>query len=377
MVLLFFSLSASSLSSWFEFKEQSDRGSGTAYEFATSWSMPPSELVTYVVPQFFGLGMRNYKDPGEIGAYYWGGMPFTQTNDYLGLLPLILVAIALFKYRGRHLYIFLTLALFFQFLAFGKHNPVYPFFYDYLGFKFFRVPKMNLFITAFSIAIMAGAGAQWLFGALGKKDFTFIRKFLYGLAGLTGLLLLIALVGQFNQEGMIKYFFNDLKGMGASYSPSLVEKRYSYILEGMWIAVAFLVIGLVAIASRLHGKMKPEILFILFAIYFTLDISFINYKFINGISIENNPYLSKDTAIEFFEKDKGLYRVLNAVNDRSEKFISYQVTNKYVKYEIQSVTGYEAVQLSRYGALLKKLNLKNTADLIKHAIQNGFIQTET
>jgi DNA-binding CsgD family transcriptional regulator len=25
--------------------------------------------------------------------------------------------------------------------------------------------------------------------------------------------------------------------------------------------------------------------------------------------------------------------------------------------------------------LLKKLNLKNTADLIKHAIQNGFINT--
>jgi len=359
MVLLFFSVSASSLSSWFEFKEQSDRGSGTAYEFATSWSMPPTELITYVVPQFFGLGMRNYKDPGEIEVFYWGDMPFAQAMDYLGLLPLILALIAVLRFKGRYVYIFLAIAVLFQLLALGKYNPTYPFFYNFLGFKFFRVPKMNLFVTAFFVALMAGAGAQWLLSELQKKDLDFLKKFLYLLSGATGILLIFVLVGHFNQEYFIEYFNNDLKGIGRAHNPALAGKRFSYTLEGMWISVAFLLIGIAVIALRFNGKVKSVVLFAVMAAYFFIDVSLVNYKFINPISIKNNPYISKNTAIEYFEKEKGLYRVLNAVNERSEKFLSYQVTNKYVSYGIQSASGYEAVQLSRYGDILNKINFNN------------------
>lgn len=357
MVLLFFTLSAFSLSSWFEFKEQSDRKGGTPYAFATSWSMPPKELVTYVAPQIFGLATPIYKDPGEIDVFYWGDMPFTQTSNYLGLAPILLSLIALLRFRGRYVYIFLTIALLFQFLAFGKYNPAYPFFYNYLGFKFFRVPKMLLFVAAFSVSMLAGFGAQWLFDERGKKGIDFIKKYVYWLAGLASLMFLCALVAQFNQQGMVDYFFDELKGSGRAYNPSLVLKRYVNAIDGIWIALSFLITGIAIIASKLSSKVKPEWLFLMLAAYFVIDISSLNYKFINGVSIKDNAYLSKDTAVKYFEKDDGLYRVLNAVNERSEKYIAYHNTNKYVHYKIQSATGYEAVQLGRYGALVEKLNL--------------------
>lgn len=57
-------------------------------EEGMSWSMPPEEILTYAVPGFFGLSRQEGGDvpaPGQV--FYWGRMHFTQTNDYLGLLP--------------------------------------------------------------------------------------------------------------------------------------------------------------------------------------------------------------------------------------------------------------------------------------------------
>lgn len=366
MVLLFFLLSGAILSWWLEFKSQSERSEGTPYEFATTWSMPPQELATYIVPELFGLGRRNYKDPGEIKVFYWGEMPFTQTSDYLGLLPLILTVVALIKYRVTYVRIFLFVAILFQLLAMGKYFPLYPFFYEYLGFKFFRVPKMNLYVVAFSVSIMAGYGAQWILGEFSEKDKKFYKRLIFGVFTFAGAIALLALYPKINQNDLIRYFYRDLTGAGESYNPSLVIQRYQYALDGMWKAFALLMTCAGIFALRLIKNMKLGVFFALLLAFFVFDMSLLNSKFINATPVSTNEYISKDTAVRYFEKDKSMYRVLNIITDRwAQETAKYRITNKYILYKMDSATGYEAVGMPRYNDLLDSMSLEgNIVDLL-------------
>lgn len=366
MVLLFLSLSAATFSQWLEFKSQSERSEGAPYEFATTWSMPPQELATYIVPDMFGLSRINYNDPGKIKVFYWGEMPFTQTADYLGLLPIILTIIAMIKCRGTYVRILLFVAILFQVLAMGKYTPVYPFFYEYLGFKFFRVPKMNLFVVAFSVSIMAAHGAQWVLGELSEKDRKLYKGVMFGLFSFAGLLALLVLYAKINQSGLIRYFNRDLVGAGESYNPSLVVQRYQYAMEGMWKAFALLMLCTGVLSLRLIKNMKQNLFFALLLGVFVFDLSLLNTKFINATPVKTNEYISKDTAVRYFEKDNGLYRVLNIIENRwSQETAKYRVTNKYILYKMHSATGYEAVGMPRYNDLLESLTLEgNIIDLL-------------
>ena len=52
------------------------RSSNMGSFVATNWSMHPKELLTYLMPNFFGFG----------GSTYTGFMPFTDFPNYVGLL---------------------------------------------------------------------------------------------------------------------------------------------------------------------------------------------------------------------------------------------------------------------------------------------------
>lgn len=327
--------------------------------------MPPQELSTYIVPQLFGLSRMNYKDPGEIKVFYWGEMPFTQTADYVGLLPLALMGIAIIKCRITYVRVFLFIAIFFQVVAMGKYTPVYPLFYEHLGFKFFRVPKMNLFVVAFSASIMAAYGAEWLLNSFGEKDKEFHKRVLFFIVGFAAVLSALVLYGKLNPGGPISYFMSSLLGHGESYNPSLVVQRYECALEGIWKAAALLLVCAAVLAFRLVDRINRKTFFAFLLGFFLIDISMLNSKFIDAIPMDDNAYFSKDAANRYFERDKGLFRVLNYIEDRSMESIPYRVPNKYILYKIHSATGYEAVGNPRYNEFLKNMDLEgNLVDLL-------------
>ena len=69
---------------------------GLNVDEAMSWSLPPEEVATFVIPGFFGFSRQEGAyDTGKIKSYYWGRMVFTQTSDYMGLLPWLLLPLPL------------------------------------------------------------------------------------------------------------------------------------------------------------------------------------------------------------------------------------------------------------------------------------------
>jgi len=92
---------------------------------------------------------------------------------------------------------------------------------------------------------------------------------------------------------------------------------------------------------------------ILILIAIVVDLFYVGYK-IN--TTYDKEYYKKDALVEFFEKDKSIYRVL---------FMPpLGKTNYYARFGIESVTGYHAAKLKIYDDFLKKeTNLKHISML--------------
>ena len=98
------------------------------------------------------------------------------------------------------------------------------------------------------------------------------------------------------------------------------------------------------------------------------------------VVMQGEMYISPHLAEEFSDevirnyREKGVFPCETLTNREIEvlKLVAEGLTSKEIA-ELLSIS-IRTVEHHRAN-LLKKLNLKNTADLIKHAIQNGFIST--
>jgi len=86
----------------YEYSHFSIRGGGTAgasgglaWDYATNWSWHPQELITLLIPSFFGMS----------SPYYWGTMPLTNAPIYVGVVAVFLTVIVL-AFRRTRLVIF-------------------------------------------------------------------------------------------------------------------------------------------------------------------------------------------------------------------------------------------------------------------------------
>ncbi|MBM4081205.1 MAG: hypothetical protein FJ278_15995, partial [Planctomycetes bacterium] len=124
-----------------------------SYDFCASFSLPPENLITFLMPTFFGDMVR---------LPYWGKCYFWEMTAYVGILPL---ALALLAVRGRKAWPFVALASVAVILALGKHTPVFAFLHGYApGFKLFRGTSKFIFIALLALAALSGLGLDALLG---------------------------------------------------------------------------------------------------------------------------------------------------------------------------------------------------------------------
>ena len=117
------------------------------WNFATSWSMHPIELLTYFVPSLLGL----------YDSTYLGWRPFVQTTDYIGFLTITIAVIGAVIFWRKKEIKFVAIFIFFTFLfGMGKHfECFYRLFYNYFPLiKKFRVPSSVYIITTFCITFL-------------------------------------------------------------------------------------------------------------------------------------------------------------------------------------------------------------------------------
>lgn len=356
MIIVFFGLISINFISTYYWAQQSERGQGMSYQDATSWSEPPEELLTYFNPYYFGISRENYKDPGKIDVFYWGRMPFTQTADYIGIIPLLFALLAAIYRRGRYFWILLILAGFSHLVAMGKYSFLYNLMYDYFpGMKTFRVPKMFLFVFTFAAAALAGIGLDWLMTE-GKEKRRELRRVFFALYIISGVILVLSIVAWFFPSLFVGLFKGTVNPYGRYSATSTLMGKYQFAVSGFILSSIILALSTAFIHAISWGKGSIKVIQLLIVAIFLFDVWLLNYKFISTVPWKEDPHIATTPAIEFIRKDKDLFRI--APMDKTP-------TNKWSHFKIESIIGYEAVSEKVYREYTDHLDLStSTVDLL-------------
>lgn len=137
-----------------EYVAWSPRAAGKTWEAATTYSMPPEEMINFWVPQFSGILDR-----------YWGDNGIHFHSEYLGVAVILLAALAFARGRpasNRKMVWFFTGVTIVAILwALGGYTPFYRLVYAIVpGTKFFRAPSTMLYVVSFGVAVLAAYGAD-------------------------------------------------------------------------------------------------------------------------------------------------------------------------------------------------------------------------
>ncbi len=169
------SLSAFQLLPTLDAASQSTREGGMPYEFGSSFSLPSEHLLTFLMPDFFGDGVR---------VAYWGRWYWWEFCGYVGVLALVLAFVGVFfpfsdalmlRLSGARLF-FTFLSIIALILSLGRYLSCYPFIYRLLpGLTLFRGPSRALVLWTLSIALLAGFGIDRL-RRNGEKADAFLRQ---------------------------------------------------------------------------------------------------------------------------------------------------------------------------------------------------------
>ena len=243
---------------------------GLNVDEAMSWSLPPEELASFVIPGFFGLSRQEAgENPKDIRSYYWGRMNFTQTVSYMGLLPWLLLPLPLIFRRDRYTWLSLGGVIGGILFSMGKYTPFYILLYKFFpGINHFRVPKMMMFIPVIALALLAARGLDLLMDGELRRTKAF-RNYIRGICAVP--LLLLALLGLevAGAKKWVEVFFQNL-AQPTRYEEGvqLVGQRWGNILAETGIAtgISALYAGALLLLQRQNlAKYAPWLLLLIFA----------------------------------------------------------------------------------------------------------------
>jgi len=147
-----------------ELLQHSDRSGALSYDLLTHGSVPPSLLALFFMPRLFGSqGNATHWLSGQIDA------PFHELNFYLGLLPLLLAALALIRRRDPPTFFFAILLALSGLFMLGKYSPFYRLHQLVPVFDRLRMPGRYAYLVVFSLAALAGLGFDRLIPS-GKEE---------------------------------------------------------------------------------------------------------------------------------------------------------------------------------------------------------------
>ena len=343
-------------------------GSGVNAPFATSWSFPPIEVLTFIIPSFAGFG----------GLSYWGDMPFTDFPNYLGVVVVVL-AVSGVLLRPSRMTVFLLLAAALALLvSFGRHLP--PVSYVMLHFvpffAKFRAPVMILVIVQFAVALLAGYGVHAVIERIrsGKDS---LRRFATRLCCVAAGVLLLALVLTLSEASFQSFMTGIYEQADGShgarggivnnveYHARLNAMRFDLLMGDLWIMVMFLC----AAAALLFAtrKTSPALFAAGVSVLISVDLLLVASRVVNP---EDDParieayYTARENeVVKALEDDSGLYRILP---------LSEFSSNEYGYFGISGIGGYHAAKLGIYQELMDQvgfssfpvLNMMNTRYLV-------------
>jgi hypothetical protein len=365
--------------------------SGLDMDYAFSWSIAKSEILTFFMPNVYGGSSSETFDEnskvvtalveksvpenaavqlaGQLPKY-WGGLESTAGPVYFGAILCFLAVIGLVVLKSQHRWWLLAALVFTIFMAWGKYFEGFnSLLFHYLPvYNKFRAPSMALVIPQLLIPILAILTLQQLlFNTTPEQLKAMFKKILYALGGLLGLAIFIYIFADFSSaidKEIIKAYTNPQNSsadMGHLIVNALIQERKGMFTSGL--VRAFLFAGLLVSVLFLYMKniVKPAVAIVIFILVNSIDLLVLDNKYLNADHFMDTDNYQADNfqpspANQQILKDtSGHYRVYNLSPDRFSDAIT--------SYFHRSVGGYHPAKLRLYQDLIENQFSKNVPNM--------------
>jgi hypothetical protein len=330
---------------------------GADYNYATSWSFSPKELLTFIIPSAFGFG----------GQTYWGNMPFTDYPNYMGIVILALAAIGFVHRRDQLMWFLLGTSILAIFISFGKNmNIIYDLFYSFFPyFNKFRVPAMILILVQFNASVMAALGLNYLL-TLHKQV---IPRWFWTCTGLLVFFLLILTLGQSSIQQLVSSGFTPPRTQDPRTIQAINALRWDMWLKDAWTMVLILGAFFGLTWAFINQKITKNGFTIVVTLLALTDIAIVDKKIIqpDKQSRRASQLMSNSIVERYFQHDQ-ITKILT--DDNEKHFRVYPAgalfsESRIVAFGIESVGGYHPAKLNIYNDFLQRTNNASTLPLMR------------
>ncbi|MBN1397933.1 MAG: YfhO family protein [Bacteroidetes bacterium] len=323
---------------------------GLDYDYATNWSFSPGEMMTFLIPSWYGFGWHTYQGPltqnreARLNTY-WGPQPQPVDNPhYMGIIVIVLAIIGFVKNRKQSFVQYMGISILFSLLvAFGKEfSLIYDLLYWYLPmFNKFRIPLMILMLVQFFTPFLAGYGILSLATESKKMSQPQERQWKYSL-GFLALCFIMTFIGKGVLKDIYSSFF-PIQEVGQVLAPYFGQDRgvlaivhdivFSSVVTDILVGCVLLIVTFGAFYYYQKGKLKSTILYGILIIAILFDLWRVASKPSEPRpKQESIKVMAKPEYIKILEQDTTSYRVLKVQDGQpvyDNTFAYWRISNAY------------------------------------------------
>jgi predicted small secreted protein len=338
------------------------------YDYHTLWSFSPQEVLTFIIPSYYGFGNSIYKGPLTNGQEvevntYFGQMPFVDVAMYMGVLIFFLGLFAIITRWKEPFVQFLTILTGIALLiSFGKNFPILfnLLFYHLPSFDKFRVPSMILVIVQLNFPILAGLGVMKIIQIKEEKDLKLTRAIKNIAFVFTGIFVLSFLLN----STLSSWFTERVTAYASTIQASKPQESQQYTAladysSGMFTGdfiIAFIILAGAFWGAYLYlnSKFSKDLFVLALIILAIVDLWRIDArgaKYIDNPEINNMFDTPNYVNVIKNQNDKEPFRIFNLKQDGS--LGSYNYNENYNAYFLlEDYYGYSGVKPRAYQDLI-------------------------
>lgn len=325
------------------------------YEYATSWSFSPGEVLTWIVPSYYGFGKSVYNGPltqntdVEVNTYF-GQMPFVDVAMYMGVIVFFLAIFSVvINWKDPFVRYLTILAVVATLISFGSTFPIlYDLMFHYFPFfDKFRVPSMMLVLVQLSLPILAGLGIAKIISLKNESDKKYdnlVRNTFFVLSGIFILSIVLA-------TPIKSWFLGRIVDAGekASRLQQLNDYMSEMFLNDLRLTFFFTAAVFGLIFAYLKSFVSRDLMIALIIVFSLIDIFRINHR--------GETYQETKDLEQLFEKpeyvsviqslnDNSTYRILNLKKEGLGTISQNSNFNAY--FLMQDLYGYSGIKPRSY-----------------------------
>ena len=343
--------------------QKTDGVQNNSYEYATNWSFSPGEIMTFIIPSYYGFGRSTYNgelsrnEPIEVNTYF-GQMPFVDSAMYMGIIIFALGLFALIVRRKEPIIQFFGIVIvLFILISFGKNFPlIYNLLYYNLPmFDNFRAPSMILHVVQIIFPILAGFGVMSIISLRKERNIKIENALKYSAIALAVIFVLSLLMNDSLTSWFSQRVSNYTETLGQSRQAQTYTALTPYMGE-MFTNDVTIALGLLTIMFGLSyaysiSKINRDLLLAGLIVLALFDLFRIGNRGASYVDAEmENEQLKEPEYISVInaQNDKAPYRLLN-MKQRDNSLGSISNNGNFNVYFLkEDLYGYSAAKPRSY-----------------------------